>query len=117
MNADKATSRSPSKQTAGPEEDSDYDLLAMMTWRETEEPIAREAFATFYQRHIQWLYVHCRKFASGIGGDAAAEDLAAETFRKVYKSGCATFKQGPSQVPLMMCAVTFGDDWRLSQGT
>jgi len=79
--------------------DSDYDLLEMMTWHKEDRDSAREAWAEFYRRHIEYMYGVCWKSLYGVGGVAAARDLAQETFRRVFESGAATFKRSPSSDP------------------
>ena len=74
--------------------ESDYDLLEMMTWRESDIDVAREAFAELYRRHVKYLYSVCRKYSKGLGGDDAAEDLTSETFKLIYEKGASTFKPG-----------------------
>jgi RNA polymerase sigma factor (sigma-70 family) len=94
--------RTPTGPAAGPTgftTDSDYDLLEMMTWRQTDPTASREAWAEFYQRHAKYLFSVCRKFAYNLGGDAAAEDLVSETFKHVYEKAAHTFKPSPSKDP------------------
>jgi len=79
--------------------DTDYDLLEIMTWQQLDPEASREAWAEFYRRHVAYLYRVCRRFAHSLGGDAAAEDLTAETFRRVYESAARTFKPGTSKDP------------------
>ena len=72
--------------------DSDYDLLEIMTWKDTDPSDARDAWAEFYRRHAEYLYSVCRKHAKGLGGDEAAQDLTAETFVHVFDSAAASFR-------------------------
>lgn len=72
--------------------ESDYDLLTMMTWRESDPAEAREAGAVFYRRHAPYLYDRCLKFTRGSGGGTDAEDIVAVTFQHVYEKGARTFK-------------------------
>ena len=80
-------------------EDSDYDLLEMMTWKESDPGVAREAWAELYRRHVKYLFSVCRKYARGLGGDEAAEDLTSETFKHIYEKGASTFRPGSTSDP------------------
>ena len=80
-------------------EDSDYDLLEMMTWKESHPGVAREAWAELYRRHVRYLFSVCRKYARGLGGDEAAEDLTSETFKRIYEKGASTFRPGSANDP------------------
>jgi len=79
--------------------DSDYDLLEIMTWQQSDPVASREAWAEFYRRHATYLYGVCRRFTRRLGGEASAEDLTAETFKRVYESAAHTFKPGTSKDP------------------
>lgn len=94
MKGTKSTPAQSSEETLDLSGDSDYDLLEMMTWRESDEKVAREAFAELWRRHVRYLYSVCRKYSKGLGGDDAAEDLTSETFKLVYEKGARTFKPG-----------------------
>jgi RNA polymerase sigma factor (sigma-70 family) len=80
-------------------EDSDCDLLEMMTWKESDPDVAREAWAELYRRHAKYLFPVCLKYARGLGGDEAAEDLTSETFKHVYERGASTFRPGSASDP------------------
>ena len=71
----------------------------MMSWRKTDLDIARQAFAEFYRRHVDYLFRVARKHTMGLGGDDAAEDLTSETFRRVFERGAATFRPGKTSDP------------------
>jgi RNA polymerase sigma factor (sigma-70 family) len=79
----------------------DYDLLEMMTWKESDPGVAREACAELYRRHAKYLYAVSFRFfkESGLGGEEAAEDLTSETFRRVLEHGAKTFKPGSATDP------------------
>jgi len=89
----------PARGTSTFTADSDYDLLEMMTWRQTDLQASTDAWAELYRRHAGYLYAVCRKLTRYLGGDAAAEDLVAETLKHVYESAARTFRPGPSKDP------------------
>jgi RNA polymerase sigma factor (sigma-70 family) len=79
--------------------DSDYDLLEIMTWKDSDPEPAREAWAEFYRRHVKYLYSACFRYTKGLGGGQEAEDLTTETFRLVYERGAKTFRRPESDDP------------------
>ncbi|MBA7614365.1 hypothetical protein ES703_21629 [subsurface metagenome] len=99
MSETKSTPASSSGKVVDLTEDSDYDLLEMMTWKESDPDVAREAWAELYRRHAKYLYSVCRRYALGLGGDEAAEDLTSETFKHVYEKGASTFRPGSASDP------------------
>jgi RNA polymerase sigma-70 factor, ECF subfamily len=66
--------------------EADDDLLAYMTWKETDPDIAREAWAEFYRRHIQYLFGVCYKaFISTLKSRDRVADLVSEVFKRAYE--------------------------------
>jgi len=99
MSGTRSTPNQSSEKALDLSGDSDYDLLEMMTWKESDINVAREAFAELYRRHVRYLYAVCRKYSKGLGGDDAAQDLTSETFKLVYEKGASTFKPGSASDP------------------
>jgi RNA polymerase sigma factor (sigma-70 family) len=85
---------SKTNQADGLQEDTDADLLTYMSWRASDPQSARAAGGAFYDRHIRYVYGVCLRAARKYFMDATcAEDLAAETFSRVYERA-GTFNNG-----------------------
>lgn len=84
-------------QAAKPQEldlsdESDADLLTMVSWREDEEEAALAAWGEFYRRYFDLLALICLKAYQRQIGEAAVEDLVNDTFLRVWTHGAATFR-------------------------
>jgi RNA polymerase sigma factor (sigma-70 family) len=65
-------------------EQSDADLLLLMSMRREEPCAARAAWEAFYLRHGRYVWVVCRRaYGDLLGGDV--DDLVIETFRRAYE--------------------------------
>lgn len=71
--------------------ESDADLLTLISWRGDDEEAARKAWGEFYLRHFDLLSVICLKAYQRQIGDSGVEDLVNETFLRVFTHGAATF--------------------------
>lgn len=87
MSEVKTTPVSPARPAVDLSEESDYDLLEMMNWKESDPDVAREAWAEFYRRHIRYLYFVCLRHTRGLAGGWAAEDLAEDTIKRASHVG------------------------------
>ena len=66
--------------------ESDADLLVYMAMAEEDPHCARTAWGVFYGRHVDYLYRVCvRAYGDLPGGQAAAADVVAETFRLAFE--------------------------------
>lgn len=73
-------------------EESDTDLLTLISWREEDGDGARAAWREFYSRYFKLLAHICmRRFACQIG-DQGVNDLVNDTFLRVFDGGADTFK-------------------------
>jgi DNA-directed RNA polymerase specialized sigma24 family protein len=81
---------------------SDGDLLALMG-RKEDPDLARAAWGVFYLRHVKFLYGVCSRAYGRRLGTHGVEDLVADTFRRVYTHGAATYQsdvRGTSEIQL-----------------
>lgn len=68
-----------------PHDETDEDLLVLMSWKSEHPEEARAAFAEFHRRHVRYLYAVClRAYADDIGRDGV-EDLVQETFWRAFE--------------------------------
>ncbi|MFN0157049.1 MAG: RNA polymerase sigma factor [Bacteroidota bacterium] len=74
-------------------EDTDEELLFYMALREEDPVSAREAWSTFYTRHVRYLFFICRRTYGEMLGESGVEDLVGTTFLRVYEEA-NTFKSG-----------------------
>ena len=66
--------------------DTDADLMVYMSMGADDPVAARDAWAEFYGRHVNYLYAVCsRAYGDTMCGDAGVGDLVAETFRKAFQ--------------------------------
>ena len=66
--------------------ESDAELLAYMAMASDDPAGARNAWETFYLRHVDYLYAVClRAYGSVLGGPQGAADLVADTFKRAYE--------------------------------
>ncbi|MDA7978969.1 MAG: sigma-70 family RNA polymerase sigma factor [Pirellulales bacterium] len=73
-------------------EESDADLLTLISWREEDGEAARAAWREFYDRYFKLLaYICMKRFASQIG-DQGVNDLVNDTSLRVFDGGTDTFK-------------------------
>lgn len=73
-----------------PKNETDEDLLVLMSWHADDPGVANVAFAQFHKRHVRYLYaVSLEAYAHDIGHDGV-EDLVQETFWRAFKKA-ATF--------------------------
>ena len=84
-------------QAAKPQEldlsdESDADLLTMVSWREDDEEAALAAWGEFYRRYFDLLTLICLKAYQRQIGEAGVEDLVNDTFLRVWTHGAATFR-------------------------
>jgi len=84
--SDPAEGHSPDVPTA-----SDDDLLALIG-RGEHPQLACAAWAEFYLRHVGFLHGVCSRAYTRSLGREEVEDLVAETFRRVFSNGAATYK-------------------------
>lgn len=81
--------------------DTDADLLTMVSWQATDEEAARDAWGEFYDRHFKFLAAAClRAYANSIG-EHGVEDLVNDTFVRVFTHGAETFatsESDPTQI-------------------
>lgn len=71
--------------------ESDADLLTMISWREDEEEAALAAWGEFYLRHFDFLTLICLKAYKRQIGEAGVQDLVSDTFLRVLTHGAVTF--------------------------
>lgn len=82
-------------------EESDADLLTMMSWRSEDECGARKAWGEFYCRHFKFLSFVClRAYEKGIGR-AGVEDLVNDTFVRVYLHAATTFQTDQTDIAIV----------------
>ncbi len=74
-------------------EEADNQLLVRMRMRDEDPSAAREAWAEFYRRHVEYLYRVCRRAYSGVLDEAGIRDLAQDTFIRAYERA-ETFDSG-----------------------
>jgi RNA polymerase sigma factor (sigma-70 family) len=72
--------------------ETDADLLTMISWREDEEEVALAAWGEFYLRQFRALTYICLKAYQRQIGESGVEDLVSETFLRVWTHGAATFR-------------------------
>jgi len=67
-------------------EETDVDLMGYMSMKGEDPSTAREAWAEFYRRHVEYLYRVChRAYDHILGGDAGVGDIVAETFHRAFQ--------------------------------
>ncbi|MCP4754257.1 MAG: sigma-70 family RNA polymerase sigma factor [Proteobacteria bacterium] len=67
-------------------DETDVDLLGYMSMRDEDPETAREAWAEFYIRHVDYLYGVCHHaYAYILGGGAGVGDIVAETFHRAFR--------------------------------
>ena len=86
------------EERAGPTSDladeTDADLLVLMTLAGDDPAGARVAWEAFYRRHVAYLYgVTMRAYGKVLGGEAGVSDVVAETFKRAYEHA-ETFDAG-----------------------
>ncbi|MBT3379418.1 MAG: sigma-70 family RNA polymerase sigma factor [Lentisphaerae bacterium] len=65
--------------------ENDAELLVFMSVKDDDPLAARDAWAEFYERHVEYLHGMCwRACADLLHGDASVGDLVAETFRRAF---------------------------------
>ena len=68
-------------------EDTDVDLMGYMSMRDEDPVTARDAWAEFYKRHVEYLYSVCyRAYSHMLVGDAGVADIVSETFFRAYRN-------------------------------
>lgn len=73
-------------------EESDADLLTLISWRQEDGDAARAAWREFYSRYFKLLAHICmNRFAAQIG-EQDVNDLVTDTFLRVFDGGADTFK-------------------------
>src|SRR6185312_4444759 len=82
-------------------QETDEDLLVYMTMREDDPLVANEAWAEFYQRHVNYVYEICRGVCRGILAGSGPEDLAQLTFIRACERA-NTFKSAAINDPDML---------------
>ena len=66
--------------------ETDIDLMGYMSMCDDDPLIAREAWAEFYRRHVDYLYGVChRAYEHILGGEAGIDDIVAETFYRAFR--------------------------------
>ena len=70
-------------------EESDYDLIEIITWQETDRSESDSAWVELFNRHIRFLIFVLKKKTKN---KELSEDIAAETMTKVYEKAAYTFK-------------------------
>jgi RNA polymerase sigma factor (sigma-70 family) len=72
--------------------DSDYDLLEMMSWKDSDPADAKGAWGAFYQCHAKYLYNILLRAIKGLAREETAAEILQETFIRVFEKGAASFK-------------------------
>lgn len=73
-------------------EESDVDLLTLISWREEDGDAARAAWGEFYRRYFKLLAHICMvRFGQKLG-EHDVENLVNDTFLRVFDGGADTFK-------------------------
>ncbi len=66
--------------------ETDVDLMGYMSMRDEDPSTARDAWAEFYKRHVDYLYGVChRAYEHILGGDTGVGDIVAEAFHRAYR--------------------------------
>jgi RNA polymerase sigma factor (sigma-70 family) len=66
--------------------ETDVDLMGYMSMSDEDPSTAREAWAEFYKRHVDYLYGVChRAYEHTLGGGAGVGDIVAETFHRAFQ--------------------------------
>lgn len=66
--------------------ETDVDLMGYMSMNVDDPSTARDAWAEFYKRHVDYLYGVChRAYEPILGGDTGVGDIVAETFHRAYR--------------------------------
>jgi len=66
--------------------ETDVDLMGYMSMYDEDPLTAREAWAEFYRRHVDYLYGVChRAYDHILGGDTGVGDIVAETFHRAFR--------------------------------
>lgn len=89
-------------------EESDADLLQLISWREEYPDEAKAAFATFHARHAEFLFGAClRRFEEKLPTYMTVEDLVEDTFVRVLERA-GTFDAGGETDPVRLRHLTRG---------
>lgn len=74
----------------------DEELIRKIRNKELDVNLAKEAFAAFYERHVQFLY-RCVRNADRrlVGFGLGTPDIVEETFEKVWLGAAHTYSQPP----------------------
>ena len=72
--------------------ESDADLLTLISWREDDGEAARAAWRAFYDRYFKLLAHICMKRYAQQIGEQGVNDLVNDTFLRVFDGGADTFK-------------------------
>ena len=68
------------------DKETDVELLAYMSMRDEDPSVAREAWAEFYKRHVDYLYSVCfRAYRDILVGGLGVGDIVAETFHRAFQ--------------------------------
>lgn len=66
--------------------ETDVDLMGYMSMNDEDPSMARDAWAEFYKRHVDYLYGVCyRAYEHILGGDAGVGDIVSETFQRAFR--------------------------------
>jgi len=66
--------------------ETDIDLMGYMSMNGEDPSTARDAWAEFYRRHVDYLYGVCyRAYESLLGGDTGVGDIVSETFHRAFR--------------------------------
>lgn len=74
------------------ENESDADLLTLISWRQDDGEAARAAWREFYNRYFKLLAHICMKRYERQIGQQGVNDLVNDTFLRVFDGGADTFK-------------------------
>ena len=66
--------------------ETDVDLMGYMSMNAEDPSTARDAWAEFYKRHVDYLYGVCyRAYEQILGGDSGVGDIVSETFHRAFR--------------------------------
>ena len=72
--------------------ETDADLITLISWREDDADAAYQALGEFYGRYYDTLMFSCRKKLKSKIGDQGVEDLVHDVFIQIYEGAAKTFK-------------------------
>ena len=72
--------------------DTDADLLTIISWKGEDEYAAREALGELYRRNAPYLTAVCLRAYRRSIGDDAVHDLVSDTFLRVFRHAAAAFE-------------------------